>query len=37
MFLFAKLVTENLYEQTCPSDLKNELDPDNFPEGLKEA
>lgn len=35
MFLFAKLVMENLYEQTSRDNLLDELQ--NFPTGLDEA
>jgi len=37
MFLFAKLVMENLYSQTSRAKLNKELEPDRFPRGLEEA
>lgn len=37
MFLFAKVVMDNLAEQTSPSDLRTELQPDILPHKLEEA
>ena len=37
MFLFAKVVLDNLGEQSSPADLRVELGPDVFPHGLEEA
>ena len=37
MFLFAKLVMENLSDQTSQYDLKEELKPEIFPVDLKDA
>jgi hypothetical protein len=37
MFLFAKIVLENLYHQISAFDFKNELKAENFPEGLDKA
>ena len=37
MFLFAKLVTWNLYEQTSRINFEAEIDPNRFPEGLDQA
>jgi hypothetical protein len=37
MFLFAKLVMENLYSQTKRANLTKELEPDKFPRGLEDA
>lgn len=37
MFLFAKLVTWNLYEQTSRIDFETEINPNRFPEGLDQA
>ena len=37
MFLFAKLVTWNLYEQTSRVNFEAEIDPDRFPDGLDQA
>jgi hypothetical protein len=37
MFLFAKIVLENLYHQISAFDFKNELEAKNFPEGLDKA
>lgn len=37
MFLFARLVTLNLFEQTNRNDLENELHRDTFPNGLDQA
>lgn len=37
MFLFAKLVCENLYEQTNREEFEMEMDPKKFPEGLTQA
>jgi hypothetical protein len=37
MFLYAKLVMENLLRQRTEDDLMRELEPNNFPEGLDEA
>jgi hypothetical protein len=37
MFLFAKLILENLYDQTNLTDLYQELRPDTFPRGLEQA
>ena len=37
MFLFAKLVMTNLYNQTSRANLKRELEPDRFPSGLEQA
>ena len=37
MFLFAKLVMDNLYEQTSKLDLEREMDPKIFPKGLDGA
>ena len=37
MFLFAKLVTWNLNEQTSRIDFETEINPNRFPEGLDQA
>jgi len=37
MFLFAKIVLENLRHQISAFDFKNELEAKNFPEGLDKA
>ncbi|KAK3623160.1 hypothetical protein LTR56_021742 [Elasticomyces elasticus] len=37
MFLFAKLVLQNLQQQTSLKELYHEMRPDNFPIGLNEA
>jgi len=37
MFLFAKLVMTNLYEQATKQDVDEELEPGKFPEGLRQA
>ncbi|EPS38656.1 hypothetical protein H072_7600 [Dactylellina haptotyla CBS 200.50] len=37
MFLYAKVVLDNLYEQESEADLEEELAGENFPQGLKEA
>jgi hypothetical protein len=37
MFLFAKIVLENLCHQISAFDFKNELEAKNFPEGLDKA
>ena len=37
MFLYARLVTWNLYEQTSRSDFEEEIAPDRVPEGLDAA
>ena len=37
MFLFAKVVMDNLAEQSSPSDLRTELRPEVFPHKLEEA
>ena len=37
MFLFAKLVTWNLYEQTSRVNFEAEIDPNRFPDGLDQA
>jgi len=37
MFLFAKLVMENLYNQTKRENLNKELEPNRFPRGLEDA
>jgi hypothetical protein len=37
MFLFAKLVMENLYRQTSRENLTKELEPNRFPRGLEDA
>ena len=37
MFLFAKLVMENLLDQTSQNNLMKELEPDTFPVDLKNA
>ncbi|KAI1629298.1 hypothetical protein EDD37DRAFT_616633 [Exophiala viscosa] len=37
MFLFAKLVMENLHEQDTLEDLRPQFSPDNFPEGFDQA
>lgn len=37
MFLFAKLVLENLYAQERQEDLFNEIQSYNFPEGIEDA
>lgn len=33
MFLFARLITSYLYDQTSVSDLEAQLLPENFPQG----
>lgn len=37
MFLFAKLVMKNLFQQTSRAKLDNELRPEKFPRGLEQA
>ena len=37
MFLYAKLVMENLLRQRTREDLMRELEPNTFPKGLDEA
>jgi hypothetical protein len=37
MFLYAKLVMENLLRQRTQEDLMRELEPNTFPEGLEDA
>ena len=37
MFLFAKLVAGNLFNQTRKANLNNELDPKQFPKDLNDA
>ena len=37
MFLFAKLVLTNLYEQPSKDELLREMDPSRFPQGLEQA
>lgn len=37
MFLFAKLVTENLYQQVTLADLEREMSEDCFPKGINAA
>ena len=37
MFLFAKLVCDNLLNQTSRANLYAEMSPDIFPKGLNEA
>jgi hypothetical protein len=37
MFLFAKLVMENLFSQTKRENLTKELEPARFPRGLEDA
>jgi hypothetical protein len=37
MFLFAKLVMNNLFNQTTRRQLYNELLPEKFPRGLNKA
>lgn len=37
MFLFAKLVMMNLFEQVFLDDLLEQIRPENFPAGLEEA
>jgi hypothetical protein len=37
MFLFAKLVLENLFRQISKNELLRELNPNRFPQGLKQA
>lgn len=37
MFLFAKLVMKNLYDQTSIFGLRTEMRDDVFPKGLDEA
>jgi hypothetical protein len=37
MFLYAKLVLENLHNQTTKADVVAELDERRFPAGLAEA
>ena len=37
MFLYAKLVTWNLYEQTTRKNFLQEMHPDTFPDGLEQA
>jgi hypothetical protein len=37
MFLYAKLVMENLLRQQAREDLMGELGPNTFPEGLEDA
>jgi hypothetical protein len=37
MFLFAKLVTWNLYEQTNRADFETEMQPDRVPTELDQA
>ncbi|KAH0537126.1 hypothetical protein FGG08_006059 [Glutinoglossum americanum] len=37
MFLYAKVVLDNLFSQGSPAELENELEEENFPEGLDPA
>ena len=37
MFLFAKLVMTNLYNQTSRAKMRTEVHPDRFPDGLDQA
>ena len=37
MFLFAKLVLENLFDQISKNELKREMHPSRFPQGLEQA
>jgi hypothetical protein len=37
MFLYAKLVTWNLHEQTSRADFEVEMDPERVPDGLDQA
>lgn len=37
MFLYAKVVLDNLMEQVSYEDLKDELKSENFPDGLERA
>lgn len=37
MFLYAKLVLENLYNQTKRINLHRELEAERFPKGLEDA
>ena len=37
MFLFAKLVMKNFFEQTCVANLREEMRPEVFPHGLDQA
>ena len=37
MFLFARLVMENLFAQPTVEEIINQLHPDVFPEGLDAA
>ena len=36
MFLFAQLVMDNLLDQTNSSDVRREVGPDVFPDGLEQ-
>ena len=37
MFLFAKIVLDNLFDQISAFDFEHELKAENFPEGLDKA
>lgn len=37
MFLYAKLVLENLFELSTREEMFNAIKHENFPQGLKEA
>ena len=37
MFLYAKVVLDNLLSQDSPADFKEEMSTDNFPDGLDAA
>ena len=37
MFLFVKLIMINLYDQVCLMDLREQIRPNKFPPGLREA
>jgi hypothetical protein len=37
MFLYATLVMDNLFQQTNVSDMRAELEPAVFPDGLDQA
>jgi hypothetical protein len=37
MFLYAKVVLDNLFSQGSPAELENELAKENFPEELDTA
>ena len=37
MFLFAKLVLDHLYGQSCIAELKRELQPEMFPDSLEQV